>query len=116
MNLKEECIMPENGHCRYYEWDEDSFEIPDEYIFDDNSDLADVLKVFYSIGGLDFFNVAEPKYYADNWLTFVGSLYESIMEGRYTSKNKQYTIPLSDAQKFELSERGVPEVFITDIK
>lgn len=40
--------MPENGHCRYYEWDEDSFEIPDEYILDDNSDLAYVLKVFYS--------------------------------------------------------------------
>ncbi|MEE0200293.1 MAG: hypothetical protein U0I51_07070 [Muricomes sp.] len=31
------------------------------------------------------------------------------------STNKAYEIPLSDIQKQELSHRGVPDVFVTDI-
>nr|WP_298076557.1 hypothetical protein [uncultured Blautia sp.] len=31
------------------------------------------------------------------------------------SPNKAYEIPLSDIQKQELSHRGVPDVFVTDI-
>lgn len=100
---------------KFYEWDESTFVLPDEYILDDNSDLADALNVFYLAGGYDFFNVVEPKYYSDNWMDFVANLYNEIMENRYVSDGKKIIIPLTDKQKQELFERGVPEVFLTDI-
>lgn len=53
--------------------DEETFKLPDEYLLDENSDLAEALNVFYSAGGYDFFNVMEPKYYSGNWLDFVGN-------------------------------------------
>lgn len=108
--------MPDYGHCHFYEWDEDSFKIPEEYILDSSNDLADALKVFYSAGGFHFFNVEDPKYYAGNWLDFMGNLYTSIADGEFTPKSKPYIIPLSDDEKRSLSERNVPKVFITDIK
>ena len=46
----------------FCEWDEETFKLPDEYLLDENSDLAEALNVFYSAGGYDFFNVMEPKY------------------------------------------------------
>lgn len=44
----------------FCEWDEETFKLPDEYLLDENSDLAEALNVFYSAGGYDFFNVMEP--------------------------------------------------------
>lgn len=108
--------MSGTGKCKFYEWDEAAFVLPDEYILDDSSDLADALNVFYSAGGYDFFNVVEAEYYASNWLDFVGNLYSEIMDARYRSNGKQFVVPLTDVQKQELSARGVPEVFVTDIK
>ena len=108
--------MSNIGKCKFYEWDEPTFVLADEYILDDNSDLADALSVFYSVGGYDFFNVVEAEYYASNWLDFVGNLYSEIMDERYRSNGKQFVVPLTDVQKQELSERGVPDVFITDIQ
>lgn len=108
--------MSDTGKCKFYEWDEAAFVLPDEYILDDSSDLADALNVFYSIGGYDFFNVLEAEYYASNWLDFVGNLYCEIIDDRYRSNGKQFVVPLTDVQKQELSERGVTEVFVTDIK
>lgn len=101
--------------CKFYEWDEVAFVLPDKYILNENSDLAEALNVFYSAGGYDFFNVVEPEYYASNWLDFIGNLYSEIMDGRYSSNGKQFVIPLTEVQKQELSERDVPEVFVTDI-
>ena len=40
----------------FCEWDEETFKLPDEYLLDENSDLAEALNVFYSAGGYDFFN------------------------------------------------------------
>ncbi len=104
------------GKCKFYEWDEATFVLPDKYILDENSDLAEALNVFYSVGGYDFFNVVEAEYYASNWLDFVGNLYSEIMDDRYLSDGKQFIVPLTNDQKQELSERGVPEVFVTDIE
>ena len=102
---------------KFYEWDEETFVLPDEYILDENSDLSDALNVFYLAGGCDFFNVIEPKYYADNWLNFIGDLYRAIVEERYDADgSKQFAIPLSGKQKQELYDRGVPSVFVTDIE
>lgn len=100
----------------YYEWDRESFVLPNKYILNDDNNLADALSVFYSVGGYDFFNVVDPRYYSDNWLSFVGDLYEEITRGKYASGGKCYMIPLSKEQKQELAERGVPEVFVTDIR
>ena len=102
--------------CKFYEWDETTFVLPNKYILDKNSDLAEALNVFYSAGGYDFFNVVEAEYYASNWLDFVGNLYSEIMDDRYRSKGKPFVVPLADVQKQELSERGVPDVFVTDIE
>ena len=101
---------------KFYEWDETTFITPNEYLLDENNDLADALNVFYSAGGYDFFCVVDPKYYASNWLDFVGNLYREIMAGRYRSNGKRFVVPLTDAQKEELSRRGVPKVFLTNIE
>lgn len=107
--------MTHNEHCRYYEWDKDSFVLPNEYILNEKSELADALKVFYEAGGLDFFNVEEPDYYANNWLEFLGELYATIMDGEYMIGEKHYVIPLSELEEKELAERGVPKIFLTNI-
>lgn len=101
--------------CRYYEWDEADFTLPDEFALSESSDLADALNVFWAVGGLDFFNVSDPCCYASNWLEFVGGLYARIASGEFVAKGKVFTVPLSAEQKKALNERGVPSVFITDI-
>lgn len=106
----------QNGRCKFYEWDEDTFILPSEYILDENNDLADALKIFYLAGGYDFFNVIEAEYYASNWLDYVGNLYRDIMDNRFNSNGKNFTVPLTDEQKQELLDRGVPEVFVTNIE
>lgn len=108
--------MSGTGKCKFYEWDEAAFVLPNEYILDENSDLAEALNVFYFAGGYNFFNVVEAEYYASNWLDFVGNLYSEIMDDRYRSNGKQFAVPLTDVQKQELSARGVPEVFVMDIE
>ena len=101
--------------CRYYEWDKADFILPDEFALSESSDLADALNVFWSVGGLDFFNVSDPRYYASNWLDFVGSLYARIAGGDFKAGSKAFAVPLSTEQKKTLADRGVPSVFITDI-
>ncbi|MBR6562714.1 MAG: hypothetical protein IKK70_02115 [Clostridia bacterium] len=114
--IKKRNVMSDTGKCRFYEWDEADFVLPSEYVLTENSDLADALNVFYSAGGYDFFNVVEADYYASNWLDFVGSLYKDIDDEKYRSNGKRFVIPLSKKQKQELSGRGVPSVFVTDIQ
>lgn len=101
--------------CYHYEWDEDFFVVPKKYILDKNSDLANALHVFYLAGGYMFFNVKNPDHYASHWLDFMGNLFESIIAGKYVS-SKAYIIPLTSTQKYELTKRGVPNIFITDVK
>ena len=107
--------MGETGKYKYYEWDEADFSLPNEYVLDENSDLADALNVFYAVGGYDFFNVGFTENYAGNWLDFLGNLYAEIVDEKYRSCGKAFTVPLSDAQRQELGDRGVPTVFLTDI-
>ena len=40
--------------CKYFEWDESGFTLPEKYYLEENADLADALNVFWSAGGLDF--------------------------------------------------------------
>lgn len=107
--------MNKGEKYRFSKWDEESFVLPKEYSLDKNSDLADALKVFYSAGGYEFFNVTDPEYYSGNWLDFIGNLYAEIDDGLYTLNSKEFTVPLTDKQKKELVERGVPQVFVIDI-
>lgn len=106
--------MREKG-CKYYEWDEPSFVLPEKYNLEEKRDLADALNIFWAVGGLDFFNVANPKYYASNWLDFVGTLYREIESGVFVATDKSYHVPISTEEKMELASRGVPVVFITDL-
>jgi hypothetical protein len=99
----------------FCEWDEEMFKLPDEYLLDENCDLAEALNVFYLAGGYDFFNVIKAECYSGNWLDFVGNLYTEIEDGKYHSRGQEYTIPLNSLQKQELLDRGVPEVFLTDL-
>ena len=99
----------------FCEWDEETFKLPDEYLLDENSDLAEALNGFYSAGGYDFFNAMEPKYYSGNWLDFVGNLYAEIEDNKYQPRGKKYIIPLTGSQKQELLDRGVPKIFLTNL-
>ena len=101
--------------CRYYEWDEDDFRLPQEYQLHEKSDLADALNVFYAAGGTDFFQVEDPEQYASAWQDFLGNLYVQIEKGEFVPSGKTYTVPLSEKQRRNLRERGVPDVFLTDL-
>ena len=116
MGLFEVFKKMQDNKCKYYEWDEATFVIPKEFQLGISSELADALNVFWSAGGLDFFNVNDPKYYASNWLEFMGAMYSKIADGEFVAIDKTYHVPLSDEQKEELVRRGVPAVFITDLK
>ena len=110
--------MERDGYCGHFEWDEPGFEVMRQYILTGGSTLEDALEVFYSAGGYDFFNVVDPRYYGDRWLEFIGNLYREIDDGKYAPSGKpykRYAIPLTEEQKRELSSRGVPDVFVTDI-
>lgn len=71
--------------------------------------------MFYSAGGYEFFNVIDPKNYSNKWLNFVGNLYSKIDNNKYSSIGKKYSIPLTELQKQELLDRGVPEIFLVDL-
>lgn len=107
--------MSATEKCKYYEWDEPNFVLPDKFNLEEKSDLADALDIFWSAGGLDFFNVVDPKFYASNWLEFMGSLYYKIECGEFVATDKTYHVPISNEQKKELVSRNVPDVFITDL-
>lgn len=42
------------GKYKFYEWDEATFVLPEEYILYNNSDLADALNVFYRLVAMIF--------------------------------------------------------------
>lgn len=107
--------MSVDKQCRYHEWDESSFVLPGKYNLDSESELADALKVFFEVGGYDFFDVEDPKYYASEWLDFVRNLFNEIMEGKYKFCNTEYKNSLSDEQKQALIKRGVPGIFTKDV-
>lgn len=106
--------MSETEKCKYYEWDEPNFVLPEKFHLKEKGNLADALNIFWSAGGLDFFNVVDPRYYASNWLEFIGTLYCKIECGEFVATDKSYYVPISNDQKMELASRGVPTVFITD--
>ena len=116
MGLFEVFKKKQDNKCKYYEWDEATFVIPKEFQLGISSELADALNVFWTAGGLDFFNVNDSKYYAESWLEFMGALYSKIADGEFVVTDRIYQIPLSNEQKKDLARRGVPEVFITDLK
>lgn len=100
---------------KYYEWDENDFVLPEKYQLGKNASLVEALNVFWSAGGLDFFNVTDPRYYASNWLDFLGMLYRRIADGEFVVSTQEYTVPLTAQQKEELLDHGVPAIFVTDI-
>lgn len=99
----------------YAMWDDKDFTIPKEFHLDDNSTMQDALKVFYGAGGYDFFRVENPDKYAARWLDFIGDLYSDIVDGKYESDGKPYSIPLSENEKEVLREQEVPEIFTEDL-
>lgn len=98
----------------YPEWDNADFTIPKEFLLNENSSLADALRVFYAAGGYDFFKVIRAEKYALNWLDFIGGLYANIEDGRYGSNGEHFTFPLSEENRRSLIEQGVPDTFTRD--
>lgn len=56
------------------------------------------------------------KYYESNLLEFVGTLYCKIESGVFNVTVKSYNVPINTEKKKELASRGVPAIFITDLK
>lgn len=98
----------------YAEWDNADHVIPNEFILDGNSSLADALTVFYAAGGYDFFKVIDPEKYALNWLEFIGGLYADIEDGVYKPDGGHFAFPLSEQERASLIKQGVPEIFTED--
>ena len=98
----------------YAIWDDEGFILPKEFTLNENSKLQDALRVFYQVGGRDFFQVVNPEKYASNWLDFMGNLYSDIVDGKYKSDGKLYSLPLSDHERILLIEQGVPEIFVKE--
>lgn len=113
--IKPQASEPPIGNYNFYQWDEPDFVLPDEFKLDENSSLENALRVFWSAGGLDFFNVCDTKYYSWDWLDFIGDLYNRIENEEFTANGTTYKIPLPSKTKQELLERGVPAVFLTDL-
>lgn len=98
----------------YAEWDRADFIVPKELLLDENSSLADALRIFYAAGGYDFFKVVNPEKYALAWLEFIGGLYADIEDDVYKPDGGHFTFPLLEDQRQSLIEQGVPERFTSD--
>lgn len=115
INLQGDIIMLEApDKIGYATWDDKDFVLPEEFSLNENSKLQDALKVFYGAGGTDFFQIVNPEKYASNWLEFMGNLYSDIVDGKYKSEGKPYSLPLSERERISLIEQGVPEIFVKE--
>ena len=104
------------GEYPFAEWDDEDFILPEELVLTDDSYLHEAIEVFYKAGGFSFFQVIDADQYSPNWLDFVGGLYSDIEEGKYKPDGNCHKNPLSDFKKQVLTEQGVPEIFIEDLR
>ncbi len=100
-----------------YNWD-DGFETPNEMVNDPNCDLALALEIFYLADGYSFITRTSEdsiSVYESEWNEFVSNLYINILNNRYKKTDVSFYIPLTKVQKYKLSKKGIPDIFLNDL-
>ena len=100
-----------------YNWD-NGFEIP-QMILDNNiCDLSTALLVFYRADGLSYLLDKSCNVNLSQWCSFIGKLYDSILDGKYNKGEIEFRVPLSKVQLFKLKKTLTEEerIFIENIE
>lgn len=97
-----------------YNWD-CGFVFPEKVLSDKICDLALALKIFYLADGFRYLeNKEENCEKTSAWCQFIEKLYTDITNGKYRKSEVHYKIPLTKVQKYKLSKKNVPKVFLED--
>lgn len=98
-----------------YNWD-DGFDYPTSLLLDYSCDLALALSIFYLADGYRYLQtLSEQKDGSSQWIAFIDSLYQNIIDGKFVKKKHPYQIPLTKVQLYHLRKSGVPEVFLKNL-
>ena len=98
----------------YYNGD-DGFELLYEILDDSNCDLALALEIFFLADGYVYLENSVPNPNLKEWCSFVENLYYNILKGKYIKTQSAFEIPLNKVQKYKLSKKNVPAVFLMDL-
>ena len=100
---------------RNYNWD-NGFELPRAFLRDSQCDLAMALEMFDLADGYAYIYDREGKFsLLPEWMSFIQSLYETILAGKYPKTGSQYKTPYTNEQQYCLWRDGVPSIFFTDL-
>lgn len=97
-----------------YNWD-DGFEALQKILSDSNCDLALALEIFYLADGYGYLEKSTTTTALEEWNGFITTLYNDILNNRFSHTNTSFEIPLSKVQKYKLRKNQVPEIFLTDL-
>lgn len=86
-----------------YNWD-NGFEIPQLILNNDKCDLSIALLVFYRADGISYLFNKSYNERLPNWSSFIKTVYDSILDGKYQRGEIEFTVPLSKVQLFKLQK------------
>lgn len=97
-----------------YNWD-DGFDVPKEILGSVHCDLALALEIFYLADGYSYLGKMIETGVFQEWDRFIITLYDDILDNRFSRTEASFQIPLNRVQKYQLQKNGVPPVFLTDL-
>lgn len=86
-----------------YNWD-NGFEIPQLILNNDKCDLSIALLVFYRADGISYLFNKSYNERLPNWSSFIKTVYDSILDGKYQRGEIEFKVPLSKVQLFKLQK------------
>lgn len=86
-----------------YNWD-NGFEIPQSILDNDKCDLSIALLIFYRADGISYLFQKSYNEKLPLWSSFIKTVYDSILDGKYQSGKIAFKVPLSKVQLFQLKK------------
>lgn len=86
-----------------YNWD-NGFDIPQAVLDNEKCDLSIALLIFYRADGLRYLEDKSDNVNLPQWSSFIKSLYDSILLGKYQRGKIEFKVPLSKVQFFKLKK------------
>ena len=86
-----------------YNWD-NGFEIPQLILNNDKCDLSIALLIFYRADGISYLFNKSNNERLPHWSSFIKTVYDSILDGKYQSGGVEFKVPLSKVQLFKLKK------------